>query len=83
MTKMESIIGDIYDAWRAQDLDRLASYLPDDFSHMIYIPNEVPITADNARGKIIVREVPPGSIADWYSPTEGRSSCCSPSTSRT
>ena len=41
MTKTESIIGDIYDAWRAQDVDRLASYLPDDFSHMIYIPKEV------------------------------------------
>ena len=35
MTKMETIISDIYDTWRAQDLDWLASYLPDDFSHMI------------------------------------------------
>ena len=42
MTKMESIIGDIYDAWRAQDLDRPASYLPDDFSHMIYISGSCP-----------------------------------------
>ena len=41
MTKTETIINDIYDAWRAQDLDWLASYLPDDFSHMIYIPAEV------------------------------------------
>jgi ketosteroid isomerase-like protein len=41
MTKTETIINDIYDAWRAQDLDWLASYLPDDFSHMIYIPTEV------------------------------------------
>jgi hypothetical protein len=32
-------------------------------AELVYIPNEVPITADNARGKIIVREVPPGSIA--------------------
>jgi hypothetical protein len=32
-------------------------------AQLVYIPNEVPITADNARGKIIVREVPPGSIA--------------------
>lgn len=30
---------------------------------LVYIPNDVPITADNARGKIVVREVPPGSIA--------------------
>jgi hypothetical protein len=28
MTKMETIISDIYDTWRAQDLDWLASYLP-------------------------------------------------------
>ena len=41
ITKTETIINDIYDAWRAQDLDWLASYLPDDFSHMIYIPAEV------------------------------------------
>jgi len=30
---------------------------------LVYIPNDVPITAANARGKIVVREVPPGSIA--------------------
>ena len=30
---------------------------------LVYIPNDVPITADNARGKIVVREVPPGTIA--------------------
>mgnify|MGYP000549847590 CR=1 FL=1 len=30
---------------------------------LVYIPNDQPITADNARGKIIVREVPPGTIA--------------------
>jgi len=29
---------DIYDAWRDHDLDRLASYLPSDFSHHINIP---------------------------------------------
>ena len=51
MTKTESIIGDIYDAWRAQDLDRLASYLPDDFSHMIYIPKEVLLSAGFAAVK--------------------------------
>jgi len=38
MTKPETIICEIYDAWRAQDLEWLASYLPDDFCHIIYIP---------------------------------------------
>jgi ketosteroid isomerase-like protein len=51
MTKTETIISDIYDAWRAQDLDRLASYLPDDFSHMIYIPKEVHPLGGLCRGK--------------------------------
>ena len=41
MTKTETVISDIYDAWRSQDLDRLATYLPDDFSHVVYIPTEV------------------------------------------
>ncbi|HEV7462524.1 MAG TPA: hypothetical protein VGN85_01225 [Methyloceanibacter sp.] len=41
MTKTETVIGDIYDAWRVQDLDWLASYLPDDFCHMIHIPTEI------------------------------------------
>jgi ketosteroid isomerase-like protein len=35
---METILGDIYDAWRAQDLDWLASYLPDDFCHVMHLP---------------------------------------------
>jgi ketosteroid isomerase-like protein len=34
----ESILGDIYDAWRAQDLDWLASYLPNDFCHVMHLP---------------------------------------------
>jgi hypothetical protein len=36
-----SVLGDIYDAWRAQNLDLLATYLPDDFSHRINIPPSV------------------------------------------
>ncbi len=36
-----SVLGDIYDAWRAQNLDWLATYLPDDFSHRINIPPSV------------------------------------------
>jgi hypothetical protein len=38
---METILGDIYDAWRAQDLDWLASYLPDDFCHVMHLPTEI------------------------------------------
>jgi len=51
MTKTETIINDIYDAWRSQDLDRLASYLPEDFSHMIYVPTEVHPLGGLCRGK--------------------------------
>lgn len=51
MIKTESIIADIYDAWRAQDLEWLASYLPDDFTHMIYIPTEIHPLGGLARGK--------------------------------
>lgn len=52
MTKTETIITDIYDSWRAQDLDLLASYLPDDFSHMIHIPTEVHPLGGLCRGKM-------------------------------
>jgi hypothetical protein len=38
MTKTEAIITDIYDAWRAPDLDRLARYLPNDFCHVMHLP---------------------------------------------
>lgn len=51
MPKTESILADIYDAWRAQDLAWLASYLPDDFSHMVYIPTEIHPLGGLARGK--------------------------------
>jgi hypothetical protein len=40
MTNPETIVGEIYDAWRAQDLDWLVSYLSDDFCHIIHIPQE-------------------------------------------
>ena len=36
-----SLLSDIYDAWRAHNLEWLASYLPDDFSHRINIPPTV------------------------------------------
>ena len=51
MTKMETVIGDIYDAWRAQDLEWLASYLPEDFSHAIYIPAEIHPLGGPCHGK--------------------------------
>ena len=31
MNKTKTIIGDSYDAWRDQDMDRMASSLPADF----------------------------------------------------
>jgi len=41
VTKTETILDEIYDAWRDHDLERLASYLPDEFSHVIHIPPDV------------------------------------------
>ena len=35
---VRAILGDIYDAWRAQNFDWMATYLPDDFCHVIHIP---------------------------------------------
>ena len=51
MTKPETVIADIYDAWRTQDLDWLASYLPDDFCHVVYIPTEIHPLGGIATGK--------------------------------
>jgi ketosteroid isomerase-like protein len=51
MTKIETIISDIYDAWRAQDPEWLASYLPEDFSHMVYVPKEIHPLGGLCRGK--------------------------------
>jgi len=51
MTKPETIVCEIYDAWRAQDLEWLASYLPDDFCHVIHIPTEIHPLGGPARGK--------------------------------
>jgi ketosteroid isomerase-like protein len=65
MTKTASIISDIYDAWRAQDLAWLASYLPDDFSHTIYIPPEVSPLGGLRNGKAAaIHRL--GLIADRY-----------------
>jgi len=51
MNKTATIIGEIYDAWRAQDLEWLASYLPDDFCHTIYIPQDIHPLGGVCRGK--------------------------------
>ena len=56
MTKTETIISDIYDAWRAQDLEWLASYLPEDFSHTVYIPLDVHPLGGTRRGKLAALE---------------------------
>jgi ketosteroid isomerase-like protein len=48
------ILGDIYDAWRAQDLDWLASYLPNDFAHIINVPASIGPTAGSCFGKTAV-----------------------------
>jgi hypothetical protein len=39
----EAVLRDIYDAWRVHNLEWLASYLPDDFSHEINVPSEITI----------------------------------------
>jgi len=53
---METILGDIYDAWRAQDLQWLASYLPDDFYHVMHIPVAVCAIGGPCEGKLHVLE---------------------------
>ena len=47
----EIILVDIYDAWRAHDLDWLASYLPQDFSHDLNIPIETLAVGGDRVGK--------------------------------
>jgi ketosteroid isomerase-like protein len=56
MTKTETILSDIYDAWRAQDLEWLASYLPHDFTHVMQIPTVVHPVLGVCRGKGAVLE---------------------------
>jgi ketosteroid isomerase-like protein len=51
MTNPETIVGEIYDAWRAQDLEWPASYLPDDFCHIIHIPQDIHPLGGTCRGK--------------------------------
>lgn len=51
MIRPETIVCEIYDAWRAQDMEWLASYLPDDFCHVIHIPTEIHPLGGTSRGK--------------------------------
>src|SRR3990170_2051647 len=51
VTKTRTILDEIYDAWRDHDLERLASYLPDEFSHVIHIPQDVHPLGGMCRGK--------------------------------
>jgi hypothetical protein len=48
---VRAILGDIYDAWRAQNLDWMATYLPDDFCHVIHIPVDLHPLGGTRRGK--------------------------------
>jgi ketosteroid isomerase-like protein len=47
----EMVLREIYDAWRAQDLDWLASYLPDNFCHVVHIPTVVHPLGGISKGK--------------------------------
>lgn len=51
MNKTRTIIGDFYDAWRDQDVERLASYLPHDFAHVIHVPTELEPLGGERLGK--------------------------------
>ena len=48
---VRAILGDIYDAWRAQNLDWMATYLPDDFCHVIHIPADLHPLGGTCNGK--------------------------------
>jgi ketosteroid isomerase-like protein len=57
MTKTAgAILGDIYDAWRAQDLEWLASYLPDDFCHVVHVPTTIHPLGGARDGKKVALE---------------------------
>jgi hypothetical protein len=45
-----AILGDIYDAWRAQDIDWEVN-LPDDFCHVIHIPVDLHPLGGTRHGK--------------------------------
>ena len=51
MSKAGAILNDIYDAYRAQNLDWLGTYLPDDFCHVLHVPTTVYPLAGPCQGK--------------------------------
>lgn len=53
---ISSLLEDYYDAWRAQDLDWLATYLPSDFCHTMHIPNAIYTDGGALQGKAKVME---------------------------
>jgi Domain of unknown function (DUF4440) len=66
MTKpAKAILADIYDAWRAHDLDWLGTYLPADFSHSLNIPMEMSPAGGLRLGKdAVLRRL--GEIFDGF-----------------
>ena len=53
---ISSMLEDFYDAWRAQDLDWLATYLPSDFRHTMHIPHAIYADGGALEGKTHVME---------------------------
>ena len=51
MSKSGAILNDIYDAWRAKNLDWLGTYLPDDFCHVMHFPTAMHPLAGICQGK--------------------------------
>jgi len=65
---VRAILGDIYDAWRAQNLDWLATYLPDDFCHVIHIPVDLhPLGGTRCGKKEAIERLSPSSSISWCS----------------
>jgi ketosteroid isomerase-like protein len=56
MLKSGAILNDIYDAYRVQNLEWLASYLPNDFCHVVHVPKSVHPLAGACQGKQAVLE---------------------------
>ncbi len=46
-----SVVKDIYEAWRGRDLDWLATLLPENFSHAVFIPPKLHPAGGTRSGK--------------------------------
>ena len=66
MTKpARAILAEIYDAWRAHDLDWLGTYLPADFSHSLNIPmGDVARRRHQAGKRAVLRRL--GEVFDGF-----------------